>query len=109
MMAVTNPGLNARVSLRYSLLLVPLSIAAPAIGLTTWWFALDSTLVNGAMAFYAFKFWKDSNDTHARGLFFSSLLHLPLILGLLMLHKSDEPEEEMRIAEEPVQMIEFNE
>ncbi|KAL1923040.1 uncharacterized protein VTP21DRAFT_9416 [Calcarisporiella thermophila] len=87
MMSVTHPGLNARTSLRYSLLLVPLSLSAPLLGMTTPLFAVDSTVVNGALTFLAYRFWRDSNDKNARQLFFGSLLHLPALLALMMIHK----------------------
>ncbi|KND04821.1 protoheme IX farnesyltransferase [Spizellomyces punctatus DAOM BR117] len=88
MMSVTDPALNARVSLRYSLLLFPLAWAAPYLGLTTWWFALDSSIINAVMAAGAWKFWRNPSDKTARTLFFGSLVHLPVILALLMIHKS---------------------
>ncbi|TPX32069.1 hypothetical protein SmJEL517_g04781 [Synchytrium microbalum] len=87
MTSVINPDLNARVALRYSLLLFPLAYLAPAIGMTTWWFAIDSTLVNAMMAVAALRFWKHSSDKTARELFFGSLVHLPVFLALLLLHK----------------------
>ncbi|KAI8142516.1 protoheme IX farnesyltransferase [Fennellomyces sp. T-0311] len=59
MMAVTNPALNGRVSLRYALAMVPLSLSIPYLNLTSWWFALDSTAANGALAYYAYRFYKD--------------------------------------------------
>jgi protoheme IX farnesyltransferase len=59
MMAVTDPKLNARVSLRYSLAMFPLCVAVPYLDLTSWWFALDSSVVNGAMAYGAYKFWRN--------------------------------------------------
>lgn len=58
MMAVTDPKLNARVSLRYSLAMFPLCAAVPYLGLTSWWFAADSTIINGAMAYGAYRFWR---------------------------------------------------
>jgi protoheme IX farnesyltransferase len=88
MMSVTNPGLNARVALRYSLLMFPISFAFPYLGITSWAFASTSSLVNGYMTLEAFKFWRNSNDANARKLFFASLIHLPVFLGLLMFHKS---------------------
>lgn len=87
MMSVTDPKLNARVSLRYSALMIPLCLSMPYLGLTTWWFALDSTIVNGAMLLGAYRFWRQSNEKTARQLFFGSLLNLPLILALMILHK----------------------
>ncbi|KXN70787.1 protoheme IX farnesyltransferase [Conidiobolus coronatus NRRL 28638] len=93
MMSVTNPPLNSRVSLRYSLALIPISIAFPLCNLTSWWFALDSNLVNLYMLVYAWKFHKSNDDKSARSLFFSSLIHLPLIFALMLIHKesSDKP------------------
>ncbi|KAJ3101340.1 Protoheme IX farnesyltransferase, mitochondrial [Phlyctochytrium planicorne] len=65
MMSATDPGLNARVSLRHSLILFPLCMAAPYIGLTSWYFALDSSIVNGVMAYGAWKFWRNPSDKSA--------------------------------------------
>jgi protoheme IX farnesyltransferase len=59
MMAVTDPKLNARVSLRYSLAMFPLCIAVPYLDMTSWWFAADSTVINGALAYGAYKFWRN--------------------------------------------------
>ncbi|KAI9103007.1 UbiA prenyltransferase family-domain-containing protein [Phlyctochytrium arcticum] len=100
MMAVTDPALNARVSLRHSLALFPLCLLAPQLGLTTWWFALDSSIVNGVMAYGAWKFWRNSTDKTARSLFFQSLVHLPVLMALLMIHKnaSDDDEESKGIS-----------
>ncbi|KAK4511319.1 Peroxisomal membrane protein PMP27 [Mucor velutinosus] len=112
MMAVTDPKLNARVSLRYSLAMFPLCIAVPYLDMTSWWFALDSTVVNGAMAYGAYKFWRNSNDKTGKQLFFGSVIHLPVLLALLMIHKRwnlhgnaqiDEQEEEE--VEEIVQWV----
>src|SRR6266498_4626481 len=89
MMVNTNPALNSRVSLRYSLLLFPLCYIIPYIEMTTWWFALDSTIINSGLLLGAFRFWKNSNDKTARDLFFGSLVHLPVILALMMAHKKN--------------------
>ncbi|KAI8369249.1 UbiA prenyltransferase family [Radiomyces spectabilis] len=66
MMAVTDPKLNARVSLRYSLAMVPLCLSLPYLGITTPLFALDSTVINAALIWGAVKFWRnrylDSNQ-----------------------------------------------
>ncbi|CAO3620113.1 unnamed protein product [Cunninghamella blakesleeana] len=88
MMAVTDPKLNARVSLRYSLAMLPLSLALPYLDLTTWWFALDSTVVNAGLIYGAIQFWRNSNEKTGRQLFFGSVLHLPILLGLMMFHKT---------------------
>ncbi|KAJ3060148.1 Protoheme IX farnesyltransferase, mitochondrial [Podochytrium sp. JEL0797] len=87
MMSVTNPSLNSRVALRYAISLIPLSILAPVVGISTWTFAPVSVVVNGVFAVAALRFWRESNDKTARELFFASLLHLPVLLGLLMVFK----------------------
>ncbi|KAF9413371.1 Protoheme IX farnesyltransferase, mitochondrial [Podila epigama] len=87
MMAVTDPKLNARVSLRYSLALVPLVTLAPYLDMTSWWFAIDGNIVNGVMVAGAANFWRKRDDKTARQLFFGSLIYLPIILALMMFHK----------------------
>ncbi|KAI9247504.1 UbiA prenyltransferase family-domain-containing protein [Phascolomyces articulosus] len=87
MMAVTDPKLNARVSLRYALAMVPLSLSIPYLGLTSWWFALDSSFANAGLIYGAYRFWKHSNEKTARQLFFGSIIHLPVLMSLLMVHK----------------------
>lgn len=59
MMSVTDPKLNARVSLRYSLAMFPLCWSLPYLDVTTMAFAADSTLVNAAMLYGAVKFWRN--------------------------------------------------
>ncbi|KAF9925073.1 Protoheme IX farnesyltransferase, mitochondrial [Linnemannia zychae] len=87
MMSVTDPKLNARVSLRYTLALVPLVTLAPYLDMTSWWFALDGNIVNAAMVVGAANFWRKRDDKSAKQLFFGSLIYLPVILALMMLHK----------------------
>ncbi|KAJ1936938.1 Protoheme IX farnesyltransferase, mitochondrial, partial [Kickxella alabastrina] len=77
MMSVTHPRLNARVSLRYSLLMFPLCAMLPALGLTDMWFLLDSSAINAFMAYCAYEFWRQPDAKKSRRLFFSSLAHLP--------------------------------
>ncbi|KAM3584094.1 Protoheme IX farnesyltransferase, mitochondrial [Umbelopsis sp. WA50703] len=87
MMSVTDPKLNARVALRYSALMFPLCLSMPYLGMTTWWFALDSSVINGALLYGAYRFWRNSNEKSARQLFFGSLINLPLVLALMIVHK----------------------
>jgi protoheme IX farnesyltransferase len=58
MMSVTDPKLNARVSLRYSLAMVPLCLSLPYMDITSWLFAVDSTVVNAALIVGAVRFWR---------------------------------------------------
>ncbi|KAJ2808335.1 Protoheme IX farnesyltransferase, mitochondrial [Coemansia guatemalensis] len=87
MMCVTRPRLNARVSLRYALLMFPLSAALPLLGITDYWFLLDSSVINAYMAYCAAVFWRKPDARKSRRLFFSSIAHLPVLLILIMLHK----------------------
>ncbi|KAJ2808858.1 Protoheme IX farnesyltransferase, mitochondrial [Coemansia furcata] len=87
MMSVTRPRLNARVSLRYALLMFPLTAALPLLGICDAWLLLDSSVVNGFMAYCAYEFWRRPDAKRSRRLFFSSLVHLPVLLILIMVHK----------------------
>lgn len=88
MMSVTNPALNARVALRYSLACIPLCWGLVACGLVDPFYLIDSTAVNVWIAWRAYKFWRDGGEKgSARGLFFAGLIQLPAVLVLAMLHK----------------------
>ncbi|KAJ1678629.1 Protoheme IX farnesyltransferase, mitochondrial [Spiromyces aspiralis] len=87
MAPVTNPRLNARVSLRYSLLMFPLCATLVYLDMTDQWFLLDSSMVNGYLLYCAYKFWRNSSDKTSRPLFFSSIVHLPLLVILILIHK----------------------
>ena len=107
MMPVTNPDLNTRVALRYSIACIPLCWGLVACGLVDPWYIVDSTIVNGWVCWRAYKFWKYGGEGgSARGLFFACLIQLPAVLILAMLHKDglwdwlwkEELEEENEIA-----------
>ena len=94
MLAVLDPPHNALVSLRYSVALIPLSFLFPPLGLTTSIFPFLATIPNGAMAYAAWKFYKDREERKAKLLFWASLGHLPVVLGLAMACKKDLWEDE---------------
>lgn len=104
MTAAENPKLNARVALRYSLLMFPICFSLSYFNVTDWFFALDSSLANGWLAFWAFQFWRQQRQNHAKNytptpnqvllaniqakkLFWCSVWQLPMVLVLAMLHK----------------------
>ncbi|KAL2352996.1 protoheme IX farnesyltransferase mitochondrial precursor [Cryomyces antarcticus] len=88
MLAWTNPARNARVALRYSLLMFPLCIAFSYAGVTDWGFAVTSSVINGWMLREAIRFWRyEGAKGSARGLFWASVWHLPIVLVLAMAHK----------------------
>lgn len=84
MLAVLDPPRNALVSLRYSLALIPLAFVFPPIGLTTIYFPFLATIPNGVMAFAAWRFYQERGERRAKELFWCSLAHLPIVLGLGM-------------------------
>ncbi|KAG5519599.1 hypothetical protein PMAC_001754 [Pneumocystis sp. 'macacae'] len=87
MTCVVNPALNARVSLRYSLLCFLLCWALPISGLVDSFYFFDSTVVNIFMTVYAWKFYRHQNEKNARELFVASLIYLPCIFLLALIHK----------------------
>eukprot|EP00054_Salpingoeca_dolichothecata_P011751 m.65204 g.65204 ORF g.65204 m.65204 type:complete len:178 (+) comp19618_c0_seq1:718-1251(+) len=91
MMSVTDPGLCRRVALRYALAMLPICLVAPLIGMTSWYFVCTATIVNLYLLHGSWRFYQDANDRTARQLFFGSIVHLPVLLLLFMLHKKRNP------------------
>ncbi|XP_045473362.1 protoheme IX farnesyltransferase, mitochondrial [Harmonia axyridis] len=89
MMAVTDPGLCKRVTLRHTLALQGLCVLAPILDTTNWWFLLESTPLNAYFIYLAYKFYKDSSSSTSRKLFRYSLLHLPLVMFLFLINKKE--------------------
>ncbi|KAI9931004.1 hypothetical protein ASPWEDRAFT_124413 [Aspergillus wentii DTO 134E9] len=81
MMCWTNPARNARVALRYSVLMFPISIGLWWVGVVGHGFLVGSTVANGWLVKEAYRFWKHqgANGT-ARGLFWASIWQLPILL-----------------------------
>lgn len=81
MLCWVNPARNARVALRYSLLMFPISIGL-------WWFdvvghgfLVGSTFANGWLVREAYRFWQHQGaQGSARGLFWASIWQLPILL-----------------------------
>jgi heme o synthase len=108
MTAFVNPKLNARVSLRYSLLMFPICFAMVYYGVCDSYFAFDSSILNAWMTYNAFQFWLQQRKNYsskviesggarikeieaanywAKKTFWSSIWQLPVVLALAMLHK----------------------
>jgi len=87
MMAVTDPALCRRVALRYTAVIAGLSLAAPAMDVTNYWFALETAPLNGYFAYLAWKFYQNSDSGSSRKLFRFSLIHLPLLMVLFLVNK----------------------
>lgn len=89
MLCWTNPARNARVALRYSVLMFPLSIGLWWVGVVGHGFLVSSTVANGWLAKEAYGFWKHQGTKGtARGLFWASIWQLPILLvGALVTKK----------------------
>lgn len=88
MLAVLDPRKNALVALRHTALLVPVcSLLFPLAGLTTWAFAATTLVPNLVCARTAWAFWRHGGEREARRLFQHSLWYLPVVMGLMMVHK----------------------
>ncbi|GME99994.1 unnamed protein product [Ambrosiozyma monospora] len=109
MTAFVNPKLNARVALRYSLLMFPICFGLSYWGVCDNYFSFDSSILNGWMAYMSFKFWLQQRhnyskkiqaaggpsaaeitiaNAYAKKLFWCSIWQLPVVLVLAMLHKT---------------------
>lgn len=88
MLAWVNPAQNGRVALRYAILMFPVCIGLSYCGVTDWSFIATSSVVNGWMAWKAVEFWREQGHKGtARGLFWASVWHLPIVLVLAMAQK----------------------
>ncbi|KAG5653232.1 hypothetical protein H0H81_001615 [Sphagnurus paluster] len=88
MLSVLDPRKNALVSLRHAILLVPVcSVLSPLSGLTTWGLAATALVPNLICVRAAWKFWRTGAEKDARVVFQHSLWYLPVLLGLMMVHK----------------------
>ena len=88
MLAWTNPRMNGRVALRYAILLFPICIGLWWFQITDQGFLITSSIVNAWMVREAWRFWRrEGQRGSARGLFWASIWHLPVIMVLAMVHK----------------------
>lgn len=107
MLAWTNPAMNGRVALRYSLAMFPLCFGLWWTGVVNGGFLAISTVCNIWMTKEAVGLWKNPGSSgSARRLFWASIWHLPLVMvGALVCKKgiwdgllsSDENSEEEEI------------
>ncbi|MCJ1485941.1 Protoheme IX farnesyltransferase, mitochondrial [Schaereria dolodes] len=88
MLCWTNLAMNGRVALRYSLLLFPICAGLTWYGVTDQGFLLTSSAVNMWIVREAYRFWRRKGQKgSARGLFWASVWHLPVMMVLAMGHK----------------------
>jgi heme o synthase len=88
MLAWTNTARNARVAVRYSLLMVPICVGLSYVGVVEKAYIPISVAANGWVIYEAFRFWRfDGLKGSARGLFWASVWHLPIVLVCAMVLK----------------------
>lgn len=89
MLCWTNPARNARVALRYSVLMFPISVGLWWTGVVGHGFLVGSSVANGWLVKEAYLFWKHQGGRGtARGLFWASIWQLPILLvGALVTKK----------------------
>lgn len=81
MLAWTNPAMNARVALRYSLAMFPLCFGLWGTGVVNSGFLAISTVCNAWMTKEAVDLWRNPGSSgSARRLFWASIWHLPLVM-----------------------------
>eukprot|EP00873_Tetraselmis_striata_P003212 jgi/Tetstr1/423476/TSEL_014157.t1 len=78
---------TAACALRNCVYLMPLGILAVCLGVTTDAFAFENAIISGGMAATAAAFYQTPSQAAARTLFRASLLHLPLIMTAMMVHR----------------------
>ena len=88
MLVWTNTRMNGRVAFRYTLLCFPICVGLWWFQLTDQGFLVTSSVVNAWMVREAWRFWrKEGHKGSARGLFWASVWHLPVVMVLAMVHK----------------------
>lgn len=89
MMAWKYPRMNGRVAARYALLFFPICGALWWVGVTDVGFVATSAVVNTWLAREAWRFYRKAGEGGtAKKLFWASVWHLPVLMGLAMVHKA---------------------
>ena len=88
MLVCVNPRMNGRVALKYAILCFPICAGLWWFQITDQGFLVTSSIVNAWMVKEAWRFWrKEGYGGSARGLFWASVWHLPVVMVLAMVHK----------------------
>lgn len=85
--ADTSGWRTAWISLRNCLYLLPLGFLSYDWGLTSKWFALESSVITLFMGAAALLFVRDRTAKSARRMFHASLLYLPVFMSGMLLHR----------------------
>lgn len=89
MMAWKYPRLNGRVAARYAVLFFPICATLWWVGVTDVGFVATSSVVNAWLVREAWRFYRRAGEGGtAKKLFWTSVWHLPVLMGLAMVHKA---------------------
>lgn len=80
-------GGTGRQAVNYAAALLVVSLLPTITGLTIPVYFFGAFLLGAGMVYYAVRMQRDATRSHARQLFFASIIYLPLLLGLLALCK----------------------
>ena len=88
MLVSHNVRKTARIALRYSVLMFPICAGLSYTGVTSWAFVPVSGIANAWLVRESWRYWKhEGAKGSARGLFWASVWHLPVVLVLAMVMK----------------------
>ncbi len=82
-------AISARITIIYTLVLLPLSSLVTLYGVSGLSFLIGSLLLGLAFLALAINFLRDRSRLAARRLFFASIMYLPLLLGLMVADVDD--------------------
>jgi heme O synthase-like polyprenyltransferase len=86
-----NGTLTSWMVIIYSFALIPLGLAGSLIGMAGLVFLAGSTLLGLGLLVLGVRLYVTRSERSARTLFFASLVYLPLVLGLLVADRADDP------------------
>ncbi|XP_020588379.1 protoheme IX farnesyltransferase, mitochondrial-like [Phalaenopsis equestris] len=101
---------TACVSLRNCLYLLPLGFLAYDWGITSKWFAVESSFMTLLIGTAALLFLRERTTNTARRMFYASLLYLPLFMSGLLVHRVPKTEvESVLVGSSPAEELSINE
>lgn len=107
MVAVNDPkgARSADLIFKYTCYLSTLPVASSALGVTSYMFAFEGTLLNGYMLYLAHRFSQEQSNKAARKVFLSTLWYLPLLLAGFVFHNRNWDTLEENIRSTPVSYV----
>jgi len=81
--------LTCGATLLYALALLPVGAAATFVGIAGWWYGLGALLLGGWLLYLSIRMWQQRTVAAARRVFIASVIYLPLLMGMLVIDKTD--------------------